>query len=118
MNRPDQRGQRLQCEPAPMGHRLVPRLGAWLSWLCGAGVIAACDVATVDDEPVLETSAQAVTLSQVTSFGTNPGILRMFVYVPPGLPAGAPLVVALHGCTQSAAVYSTQTQWGELADRL
>jgi poly(hydroxyalkanoate) depolymerase family esterase len=60
---------------------------------------------------------QDVTLAQVTSFGSNPGNLRMFMYVPAGLPSGAPLVVALHGCTQSASVDSTQTEWGNLADR-
>jgi len=61
--------------------------------------------------------AQAVTLTQVTSFGSNPGALKMFTYVPAGLPSGAPLVVAMHGCTESASVYSTQTEWGNLADR-
>ncbi|MBC7974588.1 MAG: PHB depolymerase family esterase, partial [Myxococcales bacterium] len=61
--------------------------------------------------------AQSVTLTQVTGFGSNPGALRMFTYVPPGLPSGAPLVVVLHGCTQNATGYSTQTEWGNLADR-
>jgi poly(hydroxyalkanoate) depolymerase family esterase len=69
------------------------------------------------DGPAIGSIAQAVTLSQVTSFGSNPGNLKMFSYVPAGLPAGAPLVVAMHGCTESASVYSTQTEWGNLADR-
>src|SRR6185436_18831490 len=30
---------------------------------------------------------------------------------------GAPLVVAMHGGTESASVYSTETEWGNLADR-
>ncbi|HEX2626530.1 MAG TPA: PHB depolymerase family esterase, partial [Candidatus Limnocylindrales bacterium] len=60
---------------------------------------------------------QAVTLTQVTSFGTNPGNLKMWKYVPAGLASGSPLVVAMHGCTESASVYSTQTEWGNLADR-
>src|SRR4051812_4908882 len=46
--------------------------------------------------------AHAAETVQVPSFAPNPGNLRMFKYVPDGLPAGAPLVVALHGCTQSA----------------
>ncbi len=56
-------------------------------------------------------------LTQVTSFGTNPGNLKMWKYVPASMPANAPLVVALHGCTQSASAY-TQTGWNALADLL
>lgn len=55
--------------------------------------------------------------SEVTGFGSNPGALRMFRYVPAGLPVGAPLVVALHGCAQSAAAYDDETGWKLLADR-
>lgn len=54
----------------------------------------------------------------VTSFGANPGALQMHAYVPAGLPAGAPLVVALHGCTQDAAGYAAGSGWTEIADRL
>src|ERR1700759_2515269 len=61
--------------------------------------------------------AQAVTLTQVTSFGSNPGALKMFTFVPSGLPSGAPLVVVMHGCTESASSYSTQTEWGNLGQR-
>lgn len=42
-------------------------------------------------------------LTQVTGFGSNPGNLQMFRQVPDSMPANAPLVVVLHGCTQSAA---------------
>ncbi len=56
-------------------------------------------------------------LTQVTSFGTNPGNLKMWKHVPASMPANAPLVVALHGCTQTAAAY-TNTGWNALADRL
>jgi poly(hydroxyalkanoate) depolymerase family esterase len=41
----------------------------------------------------------------------------MHTYTPPGLPENAPLVVALHGCTQSALDYSSHSGWPELADR-
>lgn len=57
-------------------------------------------------------------IEEVTGFGSNPGNLRMFQYVPDGLPAGRPVVVALHGCTQNAAGYGTGSGWTELADRL
>jgi poly(hydroxyalkanoate) depolymerase family esterase len=85
-----------------------------------AGVIAGFALASACSVEELETSEHALAappLTEVTSFGSNPGALKMFRYVPSGLPSGAPLVVALHGCTQSAAVYSTQTEWGVLADR-
>lgn len=61
--------------------------------------------------------APARASTEVTGFGSNPGNLRMFKYVPPGLPADAPLVVALHGCSQSAAAYDAETGWEMLAQR-
>jgi poly(hydroxyalkanoate) depolymerase family esterase len=61
--------------------------------------------------------AAAASLQEVTGFGTNPGALRMFRYDPDGLPAGRPVVVALHGCTQDAAGYGTGSGWIQLADR-
>lgn len=47
----------------------------------------------------------------------NPGNLRARIYLPKVLEAGAPLVVVLHGCTQSAALYDHGTGWSHLADR-
>ncbi|MGH3434180.1 MAG: extracellular catalytic domain type 1 short-chain-length polyhydroxyalkanoate depolymerase, partial [Thermocrispum sp.] len=61
--------------------------------------------------------AAAATLQEVTSFGSNPGNLQMFRYVPDGLPTGRPLVIALHGCTQSAAAYDNEPGWTTLAER-
>lgn len=54
---------------------------------------------------------------EVTGFGSNPGNLRMFKHVPSGLPSGAPLVVALHGCAQSASSYDNESGWQLFADR-
>ncbi|WP_257388034.1 extracellular catalytic domain type 1 short-chain-length polyhydroxyalkanoate depolymerase [Tahibacter caeni] len=65
----------------------------------------------------LALSVPAFAQTEVTGFGSNPGNLRMFKYVPASLPAGAPLVVALHGCAQSAASYDAETGWQLLADR-
>jgi poly(hydroxyalkanoate) depolymerase family esterase len=48
-------------------------------------------------------------------FGPNPGHLRLFHYLPPGLKRGAPLVVVLHGCGQSAAGYGLGAGWFQLA---
>jgi feruloyl esterase len=56
-----------------------------------------------------------VTALTETAFAPNPGNLRMFSYVPPSLGAGAPLVVLLHGCGQTAAGYDAGTGWSQLA---
>lgn len=72
---------------------------------------------------LLVTAASILTLSagsvlaatQVTGFGSNPGSLNMYKYVPAGVPANAPLVVAMHGCTQTAAAYEA-AGWNKLAD--
>ena len=56
-------------------------------------------------------------LSTVTSFGSNPGRLRMLAYVPRTLPHASTLIVALHGCTQTAAAYDHGSGWSTLADR-
>jgi poly(3-hydroxybutyrate) depolymerase len=57
-------------------------------------------------------------LEEVAEFGANPGELRMLRFVPPGLPPGAPLVVVLHGCTQTATGYDKGAGWSTLAARL
>jgi len=56
-------------------------------------------------------------LVEMRDFGSNPGQLRMLTYVPDRLPAAAPLVVLLHGCTQSGASFDKGTGWSTLADR-
>lgn len=64
----------------------------------------------------LARSASAGTLAQVSSFGTNPGNLTMYKYIPSNLPASAPLVVVLHGCSQTAADYYDNAGWDKLAE--
>jgi poly(hydroxyalkanoate) depolymerase family esterase len=59
--------------------------------------------------------AVVAALVQVTDFGANPGALDMYEHVPAGLPAGRPLVVVLHGCTQTAADIAN-AGWNALAD--
>jgi poly(hydroxyalkanoate) depolymerase family esterase len=56
-------------------------------------------------------------LVEVRDFGSNPGQLRMLTYVPDHLPASAPLVVLLHGCTQNGVSFDKGTGWSTLADR-
>jgi feruloyl esterase len=60
--------------------------------------------------------ARAASLGPVTGFGSNPGNLAMYAYRPDALPAGAPLVVALHGCTQTATDYFDNAGWRKYAD--
>ncbi|MEV1020890.1 PHB depolymerase family esterase [Streptomyces sp. NPDC050264] len=67
--------------------------------------------------PAVTHASAAASVQEVTGFGANPGALKMFRYVPAGLPSGRPVVVALHGCTQNAAGYGTGSGWTELADR-
>ncbi len=55
-------------------------------------------------------------LDELDRFGSNPGDLRARTYVPKGIAAGAPLVVVLHGCTQTAAAYDHGAGWSRLAD--
>ncbi|WP_300332131.1 PHB depolymerase family esterase [Accumulibacter sp.] len=64
-----------------------------------------------------QVDAQEHRLREVVDFGSNPGELRMLTYLPANLPKNAPLVVVLHGCTQSAASYNKGAGWSTLADR-
>jgi poly(hydroxyalkanoate) depolymerase family esterase len=56
-------------------------------------------------------------LVRVREFGTNPGALKMFSYVPANLPRKPALVVVLHGCGQTADGYDVGTGWSTLAKR-
>ncbi|BCJ48468.1 feruloyl esterase [Actinoplanes ianthinogenes] len=82
----------------------------WLALL--AAVLAVAGLAMSPFSP----ANAAATLTQVGSFGSNPGALRMYSYVPAGLATGRPLVVALHGCTQSASDYYSHSGWPKYAD--
>lgn len=75
----------------------------------GLALVVAASVAT---------PAQAATLTQVTGFGTNPGNLQMFEYIPTGLATNRPVVVALHGCTMSASTYDDESGWTKWADQM
>lgn len=65
---------------------------------------------------MLMTGSVLAQLTQVTGFGSNPGALAMYKYVPANVPANAPLVVVLHGCTQTASQYANETGWNALAN--
>lgn len=61
---------------------------------------------------------QKTALFEQIDFGSNPGNLRMLTYIPEHRQARPPLVVVLHGCTQTAGGYDHGTGWSTLADRL
>jgi poly(hydroxyalkanoate) depolymerase family esterase len=54
-------------------------------------------------------------LVETTGFGSNPGALRMFSFVPDNHQRPPALVVVLHGCGQTAAAYDLGTGWSTLA---
>lgn len=58
-------------------------------------------------------------LTTVSDFGSNPGNLNMYMYVPKSANKyrPMPLLVALHGCSQDARELSEQSGWNELAER-
>ena len=56
-------------------------------------------------------------LVEINEFGSNPGALRMFSFVPEHLSPAPALVVVLHGCGQTAAGYDLGTGWSTLAAR-
>ncbi len=66
----------------------------------------------------LSPAALAASPVAMADFGTNPGRLHMFAYVPEPPPGRAPLVVVLHGCTQNARDYARDSGWTKLADQL
>jgi poly(hydroxyalkanoate) depolymerase family esterase len=54
-------------------------------------------------------------LVETPEFGSNPGDLRMFSFVPEDLRPHPALVVVLHGCGQTAAGYDLGAGWSMLA---
>jgi poly(hydroxyalkanoate) depolymerase family esterase len=62
-------------------------------------------------------SAVPTPLVEMNEFGTNPGALKMFTFVPGHLPRASALVVVLHGCGQTAAGYNLGAGWSTLAKR-
>ncbi len=59
-------------------------------------------------------------LKNIKKFGDNPGMLKMYLHVPKKIDKSKnpPLVLVLHGCTQSAKSIGEATGWNKLADSL
>eukprot|EP01035_Chromulina_nebulosa_P065989 gene65989-90300_t len=58
--------------------------------------------------------ATAAPLAELSDFGSNPGKLGAWYHVPQKVRAKPPLVVVLHGCTQTAAGYNHGSGWSQL----
>ncbi|MFD5693223.1 extracellular catalytic domain type 1 short-chain-length polyhydroxyalkanoate depolymerase [Streptomyces rubiginosohelvolus] len=97
--------------------RTVRRFAAVVALATGAALAGPGVAGAAPAAPVAADARAAAALERVTSFGANPGGLNMYVYRPAALPAKAPVVVALHGCTQSAQVYSDNAGLNTFADR-
>ncbi len=93
------------------------RFSLWAVLAVGVSLNLACNVEPGNGSADLGTDSSTLGgLQQVTGFGSNPGGLVMYKYVPANMPANAPLVVAMHGCTQTANDYA-QIGWNELAEK-
>ncbi|MGW0472238.1 extracellular catalytic domain type 1 short-chain-length polyhydroxyalkanoate depolymerase [Streptomyces coeruleorubidus] len=101
-----------QSHPPFPSTRSRRRLGGIRRWVTAAAGALALTGGLIAASP----PASAAGLTQVTGFGTNPGNLSMYAYAPEALPADAPLVIALHGCTQSASDYYAHSGWPKFAD--
>jgi poly(hydroxyalkanoate) depolymerase family esterase len=62
--------------------------------------------------------ALAASPVQVSDFGSNPGNLKMFKYIPDNLKTPAALVVVLHGCKQDSPRFAEKAGWMQVADKL
>ncbi|OZV80596.1 esterase [Micromonospora echinospora] len=61
--------------------------------------------------------AHAASLVEVTSFGDNPGRMRMHLYLPDSRPARPAIVLAMHGCGGSGPGFHSGSEFASLADR-
>lgn len=84
----------------------VLMVGSAFIWACGPEL-----------QPGVEDTISSATESlEVTGFGSNPGALKMYATVPARPSARPGLVVALHGCTQTASEYQ-KAGWDTFAAR-
>lgn len=81
--------------------------------LAAATAVTAAALVAVAKPP----AAAAAGFASVGSFGSNPGNLAMYEYVPASLATRPAVVVAMHGCTQTATAYYQNAGWTKFADR-
>ncbi|BDM70301.1 hypothetical protein HEK616_37880 [Streptomyces nigrescens] len=117
--------QQTPASPTAPAQRRRPR--ARLTRLAATCLIAAGTAALLTPTPAAginnhhtntaATERPTTTLEKIANFGANPGNLTMYVYRPPQLPLHPAVVVALHGCTQSARIYADNSGLTTFADR-
>ncbi len=61
--------------------------------------------------------AKRATLTQVSSFGSNPSGARMYIYVPNNLKTNPAIITAIHYCGGTASAFYTGTPYATLADQ-
>jgi poly(hydroxyalkanoate) depolymerase family esterase len=81
-----------------------------------AGLVTAAAVAAAVLLPTPGPAAAAA-LTQVTNFGSNPGNLQMYVYVPASLAPSPGVVLAMHPCGGSGPQFYSSSEFASLADR-
>lgn len=92
--------------------------GRWRRAMSRATSVVALAMGAAILSPAPAPAAESVaSLEKVSSFGANPGSLNMYVYRPSGLPANPAVVVALHGCTQTAQIYADNSGLTKFADQ-
>ncbi|MET8146683.1 PHB depolymerase family esterase, partial [Sphaerisporangium sp. NPDC005288] len=87
--------------------------------LAGMGIaaLAAAVITAVSMVAAPVPRASAATLTQVTNFGSNPGNLPMYIYVPNNVSSRPGVLVAMHGCNGTAQGFYQGTEFASLADR-
>lgn len=110
VDRPDGAQQQPCSHINPSLEELVKRIGPVLAALLGVLLLAVGIAAA----PL---PAYAASLVAVTNFGSNPGNMRMHVYVPDSRPAKPTIVVAMHGCGGTGPGFYQSSEFASLADR-
>ncbi|GAA1911587.1 PHB depolymerase family esterase [Streptomyces durmitorensis] len=111
-----------QLNPQPSARppaRAAARRGPWRRALgrvtAVVGLVVAAAVCA--PSPAAQAAPTSVALEKVGNFGANPGSLNMYVYRPTSLAAEPAVVVALHGCGQSAQLYADNAGLVKFADQ-
>lgn len=65
---------------------------------------------------VFTTISSRAQITEITSFGTNPGNLKMFLFEPSVPKTNAEVVLVMHGCLQEASDFANETGWNVLAE--
>lgn len=65
---------------------------------------------------ILQAWPLAAQMDQIDNFGSNPGNLEMYLFIPSTPKIDAEVVLVLHGCGQKASRFAEQTGWNALAE--